>query len=1062
MKIFSEKNIGKLIILNSALVAVLMWVGVVAHTYWDSDINLNMELIHMEEEYIRNKKVSVRESVLDFIHSIDVRHDTAEQVLQRTLRNQVEQIHSIAMNLYRQNAATMNKDTLEKLVVEAIRPIRFNNGRNYFFIRSMSGITKLWPPDPTQEEKSIYNNSNEDRLRLFNSMFATVRHNGSGFHTYNWPKPGEDKDKLFKKVAYIKYFKPFDWYIGADDYLIEVERDAQQHVANIINQHASRTDNEYMSILDLRSIQGGKTFATMLVNPNQPHSMNNFLNSTDDGTQGERFREKFLNGLQKDGEVFVKYKDQYKDEETGEYKVRTKMSYFKLYPKWSWIIARGFYFDELTTQIERIKEQHKKNFQEKVKISFAMLGFILLGSLCISLPFSHKVRTLFLSYRQRLEKSNRELTKAMDRAHAATIAKSEFLANMSHEIRTPMNGIINLSELTMETELTDKQADYMKKILFSSKNLLEIINDILDFSKIEAGMLTIEKISFNLPSLFDKLMLMFTEQSQQKNLLLTLDLPPDLPEHVIGDPMRLYQVLSNLIGNAIKFTQYGEITVQAKVMQRKAERAVIQFTVRDTGIGIAEEKIALLFQSFTQADSSTARQYGGTGLGLTICKRLVALMGGKLSVKSKVKQGSSFFFSLNLALNGLEQKHDHSSNTSEQAAAIATIRYARILLVEDNIINQQVAQEILAKADLQVETVANGKEAVEAVQAKHFDAVLMDIQMPIMDGYEATKIIRQNLKKTDLPILAMTAHAVSEERDKCFEIGMNDHIAKPIHRHNLFLALSHWIGKNKQLAVPKQSTKKINNAPDTSHAPDSLQNGLQNELQKELQNELQDPLQQLLAEANSGKAPQGLHFIEALQRVEGNKKLYLKLLKNFCREHKESSKKISALLEKNDRQGLRHFAHSLKGVAANIGMVDVQKLAGYAEQRAESGPTEKINIAFQRLIDELTKIISYLSPRLERDKLRSEQTRTAEAKTKEGEENKDHERNNALLLIERLKILLEQSDFSSLQFVEGNQEKVRALLDESSLQKLTNAIEEFHFKHALSMIHAILEKQPKG
>ncbi|MCI5227506.1 MAG: response regulator [Candidatus Electrothrix sp. AX2] len=324
--------------------------------------------------------------------------------------------------------------------------------------------------------------------------------------------------------------------------------------------------------------------------------------------------------------------------------------------------------------------------------------------------------------------------------------------------------------------------------------------------------------------------------------------------------------------------------------------------------------------------------------------------------------------------------------------------------------------------------------------------------MPIMDGYEATKIIRQNLKKTDLPILAMTAHAVSEERDKCFEIGMNDHIAKPIHRHNLFLALSHWIGKNKQLAVPKQSTKKINNAPD------SLQNGLQNELQ----NELQDPLQQLLAEANSGKAPQGLHFIEALQRVEGNKKLYLKLLKNFCREHKESSKKISALLEKNDRQGLRHFAHSLKGVAANIGMVDVQKLAGYAEQRAESGPTEKINITFQRLIDELTKIISYLSPRLERDKLRSEQTRTAEAKTKEGEENTDHERNNALLLIERLKILLEQSDFSSLQFVEGNQEKVRALLDESSLQKLTNAIEEFHFKHALSMIHAILEKQPKG
>ncbi|MCW5213671.1 Hpt domain-containing protein, partial [Desulfobulbus sp. TB] len=262
------------------------------------------------------------------------------------------------------------------------------------------------------------------------------------------------------------------------------------------------------------------------------------------------------------------------------------------------------------------------------------------------------------------------------------------------------------------------------------------------------------------------------------------------------------------------------------------------------------------------------------------------------------------------------------------------------------------------------------------------------------------------------------------------------------YRHNLFLALSHWIGKNKQLAIPepppKQSEKKkLQNDPEISYA-------------------VADPLQQLLTEANNGKAPQGLHFIEALQRIEGNKKLYLKLLKNFCREHKESSKKISVLLEKNDRQGLRHFAHSLKGVAANIGMADVQKLAGYAEQRAESGSTEKINRAFQRLIDELTKITNYLSPRIERHEPRPKQTRTAEAKTK------DHERNNALLLIERLKLLLEQSDFSSLQFVEGNQEKVRALLDESSLRKLINAIEEFHFKHALSMIHAILKEQPKG
>jgi signal transduction histidine kinase/DNA-binding response OmpR family regulator len=1032
MKIFSEKNIGKLIILNSTLVALLIWSGIFVHTVWDSKINLKMELLQMEEEYIKNKKIIVRESVLDFINSMDIRHKTSTTMLRRTLRDQVEQIHSIAMHLYRQNASTMDRDVLEELIIEAIRPITFNNGRNYFFIRSMSGITKLWPPDPEQEGNSIYNNSNENRLQVFNSMFATVRHHGSGFNEYLWPKPGEDKDKLYQKIAYIKHFEPFEWYIGAGDYLVEVEHDVQQHVTNVINQHASRTDNEYMFILDLRSMKGGKKFATMLVNPNQPDPLDNFFSNEHQDPQGEKFREKFLNGLKEDGEVFVKYKDQ----KPGTDEVRPKMSYFKLYPKWSWIIARGFYFDELLEQIDRISEQHSKLFYEKTKISAAISGFILLGSLCLSLLFSHKVRTLFFSYRQRLEKSNRELTKAMDKAHAATIAKSEFLANMSHEIRTPMNGIINLSELALETELTHKQADYMKKILFSSKNLLEIINDILDFSKIEAGMLTIEKVSFDLPGLFDKLMLMFTEQSQRKNLQLTLDLPPDLPENVIGDPMRLYQVLSNLIGNAIKFTEHGEITIQAKVTQRKVERAVIQFTVSDTGIGIAQDKIALLFESFTQADNSTARKYGGTGLGLTICKRLVSLMGGKLSVESTVGQGSSFSFSLSLALNGLEQEHEHSSGTSETSAAMAAIRFSRILLVEDNIINQQVAQEILAKANLHVETVNNGKEAVEAVTAKEFDAVLMDIQMPVMDGYEATRIIRQDLGKTDLPILAMTAHAVSGERDKCFEIGMNDHIAKPVSRHNLFLALNNWI-KDK----PKQPTTLPQSAP----VPTPSQKNKVNSSATTKQ------LQQMLAEAENGEAPPGIHFIEALQRVEGNERLYLKLLKSFCREQKESPQKISRLLQQDDRKELKHFAHSLKGVTANIGMADLQKLSSRAEQKAGYGTAEEIKIVFKALADELQTITCYLAPRVERNEKRQKQTKRAG--------NGEHDRRKALLLLQRLSVLLEQSDFSSLQFLEGNQDVVRALMDEASLTELTGHIEGFHFKNALNLITTVIEEQ---
>jgi molybdenum cofactor biosynthesis protein B len=226
MKIFSEKNIGKLIILNSSLVALLMWLGIVAHTVWDSKINLKMELLQMDEEYIKNKKINVRESVLDFIRSIDMRHKTTNAMLRRTLKEQVEQIHSIALHLYQQNVATMNKDTLEKMIIEAIRPITFSNGHNYFFIRSMSGITKLWPPAPEQEEKSIYNNSNENRLQVFNSMFATARNHDSGFNEYLWPKPEKDKNKLYQRIAYIKHFEPFDWYIGSGDYLVEALTEA--------------------------------------------------------------------------------------------------------------------------------------------------------------------------------------------------------------------------------------------------------------------------------------------------------------------------------------------------------------------------------------------------------------------------------------------------------------------------------------------------------------------------------------------------------------------------------------------------------------------------------------------------------------------------------------------------------------------------------------------------------------------------------------------------------------------------------------------------------------------
>ncbi|WP_417912463.1 cache domain-containing protein [Candidatus Electronema sp. TJ] len=1023
MKIFTEENIGKLIILNSSLVGLLMWLGIVAHTFWDAEINLKIELAQLEKEHIRQKKEGVTMSVQDFIQSMDVRHHMALSQLKHSLESQVRQIQDMAGNLYEKNRKSMSDEELQRLIIEAVRPFRFNNGRSTFFILTLSGIAKLWPPDVAAEGKSIHDNSNENRLKVFTGLAETARR-GGGFYEYSWPKPDGPTDRLHQAVAYVAYFPAFDWYIGTSDYIDDIEGETQQHVINVINQHASRTADEYMFIIDLNAIKGGAP--SVLVNPRRPDPLNRLLSSEYQEPEGKRFREEFMAGIQQFGEVFVKYLDK----KQGTDKVKPKMTYFKLYPEWKWVIARGFYYDDLEAQISLKKERHQRLFQEKLRISLAIFCFILLGALCISLLFSHKVRDLFHAYRQRLEESNKELTTAMDRAHAATVAKSEFLANMSHEIRTPMNGIINLAELAMETELTEKQRDYLRKIHLSSRSLLEIINDILDFSKIEAGMLDIENISFDLRSLFDKLMLLFGEQSSRKNIRLRLSLPPELPKNIIGDPMRLHQVLSNLISNAVKFTEQGEITVRTTLLQETAERAVIRFSVADTGIGIPAEKLPLLFESFTQADSSTARRYGGTGLGLTISKRLVSLMGGHLTAESEAGIGSNFSFTLDFALHSRKAARNDGSGTDEASAEdIARIRSARILLAEDNLINQQVAQEILAKADVQVETVSNGAEAVAAVAARHFDAVLMDIQMPVMDGYEAARRIRQDLGRTDLPILAMTAHAVSEERDKCFRMGMDDHIPKPVCRSDLFRVLSRWIN----LPLERQTAGSSLGSPPAEEA-------------------VAQPMERLLAEVGTASQPAGLDLAGGLRRLEGNSGLYLKLLRAFCREQSNILEKTEALIAAGDANAAKHAAHSLKGVAGNLGLTGIQALAGKVEIELQSGGAAELARLLRQLAHQVVETVSYLTSRLDA-------AAAGPAAQKEDAAPKNFSREEALPLLRQLAALVEQSDFSALQFLEENCERIRPHMNRNDFTQLMACIESFSFECALPLLKKQLRKQ---
>ncbi|MDW5419228.1 ATP-binding protein [Iodobacter sp. CM08] len=588
--------------------------------------------------------------------------------------------------------------------------------------------------------------------------------------------------------------------------------------------------------------------------------------------------------------------------------------------------------------------------------------------------------------------------------------RRDFLANISHEIRTPMNAIIGMTHLVFKTELNIRQKNYIEVIQRSSEHLLSIVNDIFDFSKMEEGQLVLECAVFDLNEILKTIEKKCEDEAKIKNIALNFILPSSLPEALVGDAARLQKILLHLVGNAIKFTQQGRVELKTDIQSESELDITIKFSISDTGLGIDDEQKARLFQAFSQADTSATRKFGGLGMGLVIAKKLVKLMGGEIGVISELGKGSCFWCCVPLKKN-MQSMAPITPVENTQRAELMARAGSHILLVEDNALNQQVASEILIDAGMQVTVVSDGQQALDIIEKQTFDLILMDIQMPVLDGWSTAKIIRGGQHQSSIPIVALTALSMNEDRQMCMDIGMSDHLLKPIDSDLLMNILIKWLPHTKRAAV-KEVAKKI-------AVPNDL------------------------AAAGLPRDIAGLDMVMGLKYAMGNPDFYRRLLIKVLDEiPKVQASLAEALLTDHWSEAKRH-AHTLKGIAATIGADIVQKYS--AELELALGQTV-VKPQILKMQIEVSDALHYLLESLQH--FYFEEKTTEELPTVAASLITPLDEEGRKALFEGLQHLLQEGDAAACEFFEENQLGFECLWQGRS-HELARFINQFAFNDAL-------------